>query len=55
MFEKMKKVFYWSILIGLSFLCIMITLKLIYYLFIALATIGLAVLIKILYEKRGRN
>ena len=55
MFEKMKKVFYWSILIGLSFLCIIVTLKLIYYLFIVLATIGLAVVIKNLYEKRRRN
>ena len=55
MFEKMKKVFYWSILIGLSFLCIIVTLKLIYYLFIVLTTIGLAVVIKNLYEKRRRN
>jgi hypothetical protein len=55
MFEKMKKIVYWLILIGLSFLCIMVTLKVIYYLFIVLATIGLAVVIKNLYEKRRRN
>jgi len=55
MFEKIKRIAYWAILICLSFVCVILTLKLVYYLFIVLATIGLAVLIKILYEKRRRN
>lgn len=50
MFDSFKKGFYWAILIGLSFLCIMITIKLLYYLFIILAAIGLAVVIKKIYE-----
>lgn len=55
MFEKIKKIVYWAILICLSFICVILTLKLVYYLFIILATIGLALIIKILYEKRRRN
>jgi uncharacterized membrane protein len=55
MFDRLKKGFYWGLLIILSFICVVITLKLLYYLFIILATIGLALIIKILYEKRRRN
>ncbi len=55
MFEKIKRIVYWAILICLSFVCVILTLKLVYYLFIILATIGLALIIKILYEKRRRN
>lgn len=55
MFENFKKIFYWVILICLSFVCVILTLKLIYYLLIVLATIGLALIIKTLYEKYGRN
>lgn len=53
MFDNIKKWFYWAILISLSLLCIIITLKVIYYIFVILATIGLAIVIKN-YIKYGK-
>ena len=52
MFDNLKKGLYWTLLIFLSFICVLITLKFIYYLFIILATLLLALMVKNLYEKR---
>jgi hypothetical protein len=55
MLNDLKKVLYWVVLIVLCFFCVIFTLKILYYIFIILASVGLAVIIKILYEKYGRN
>lgn len=55
MFEDLKRGFYWILLFCLAFVCAIITIKLIYYLSIAIITIGIALLIKELYERKRRK
>lgn len=55
MLNDLKKLLYWVVLIVLCFFCVIFTLKILYHIFIILASVGLVVIIKTLYDKYGRN